>query len=175
MFQKSRLFIVIGFCCSLEKQLCMLALPTETAIEMKGRTLEILKRPQVIPRHCIMILWTFNLSHVSTEIANSLKPMENNQKLQLWVNLLFLEQLTFCGETLLVGLIFIKITPVQPLKQQLRIVMIVMRNGWPTKGVKPYLQSRTMSQILTIANLWHATSRIRACAKFQALLKEVAQ
>ena len=83
MFQKSRLFIVIGFCCSLEKQLCMLALPTEIAIEMKGRALEILKRPQVIPRHCTMILWTFNLSHVSTEIANSLKPMENNQKLQL--------------------------------------------------------------------------------------------
>ena len=83
--------------------------------------------------------------------------MENYQKLQLWVNLfwtkvqnfnlnffkgiqnvskilpLFLEQLTFCGETLLVGLIFIKITTVQPLKQPVGIVMIVMRNGWPTK------------------------------------------
>ena len=29
----------------------MLALPTETAIEMKGGALEILKRLQVIPRH----------------------------------------------------------------------------------------------------------------------------
>ena len=32
--------------------------------------------------------------------------------------------------------------------------------GWPTKGVKPYFQPGPLSEILTIANLRHAASRI---------------
>ena len=32
-------------------------------------------------------------------------------------------------------------------------------NGWLTKVVKHYFQLRTQSEILTIANLWHAPSR----------------
>ena len=31
--------------------------------------------------------------------------------------------------------------------------------GWATKGVKPYFQPGPLSEILTIANLWHAASR----------------
>ena len=202
MFQKSWLFNVISFCSSLEKVMHACSAYRNSNWNERGSFGNSKKTPGYPTTrlsHDIKILCTFNLSHVSTEIANSLKPMENHQKLQLWVNLfwtkvqnfnlnffkgiqnvskilsLFLEQLTFCGETLLVGLILIKITTVQPLKQPVGIVMIVMRNGWPTKGIKPYLQSRPMSQILTIANLWHARSRIRACAELQALLKEVAQ
>ena len=49
MFQKSRLFNVISFCSSLEKVMHACS-ATETAIEMKGGALEILKRLQVIPR-----------------------------------------------------------------------------------------------------------------------------
>ena len=37
--------------------------------------------------------------------------------------------------------------------------------GWPTKGVKPYFLPGPLSEILTIANLRHAASRIWACAK----------
>ena len=37
---------------------------------------------------------------------------------------------------------------------------LFLRNGWPTKGVKPYFQSGPLSEILTIANLRHAESKI---------------
>ena len=37
--------------------------------------------------------------------------------------------------------------------------------GWPTKGVKPYFQPGPLSEILTIANLRHAASRIWTCAE----------
>ena len=37
--------------------------------------------------------------------------------------------------------------------------------GWPMKGVKSYFQSRSLSEILTISNLWHTTSRIWTCAE----------
>ena len=33
---------------------------------------------------------------------------------------------------------------------------LFLRNGWPTKRVKPYFQTRPLSEILTIANLQHA-------------------
>ena len=32
--------------------------------------------------------------------------------------------------------------------------------GWPTKGVKPYFQPGPLLEILTIANLRHAASRV---------------
>ena len=37
--------------------------------------------------------------------------------------------------------------------------------GWPTKGVYPYVQPGPLSEILTIANLRHASSRIWTCAE----------
>ena len=37
--------------------------------------------------------------------------------------------------------------------------------GWPTKGVQPYFQLGLLSEILTIANLRHAASRIWTCAE----------
>ena len=37
--------------------------------------------------------------------------------------------------------------------------------GGPTKGVYPYFQPRPLSEILTIANLRHAVSRIWTCAE----------
>ena len=37
--------------------------------------------------------------------------------------------------------------------------------GWPMKGVKPYFQPGLLSEILTIANLRHAASRISTCAE----------
>ena len=37
--------------------------------------------------------------------------------------------------------------------------------GWPTKDVKPYLQPEPLSEILTIANLRHAASRIWTSAE----------
>ena len=36
---------------------------------------------------------------------------------------------------------------------------------WPVKGVEPYFQLGPFSEILTIANLRHAASRIRICAE----------
>ena len=42
---------------------------------------------------------------------------------------------------------------------------LFLRNGWPTKGVKPYFQLRPLSVILTIANLQHPASRIWAYAE----------
>ena len=32
--------------------------------------------------------------------------------------------------------------------------------GWPTKGVQPYFHPGPLSEILTIVNLWHTTSRV---------------
>ena len=54
-----------------------------------------------------------------------------------------------------------------------RVVMMKMINDeelflrycWPTKGVYFYFQPGPLSEILTIANLRHAASRIWACAK----------
>ena len=37
--------------------------------------------------------------------------------------------------------------------------------GWPTKDVKPYLQPGPLSEILTIANLRHAASRVWTSAE----------
>ena len=37
--------------------------------------------------------------------------------------------------------------------------------GWPTKLVYPYFQARLLSEILSIANLQHVTSRIWTCAE----------
>ena len=37
--------------------------------------------------------------------------------------------------------------------------------GWSAKGVYPYFQSRPLSEILTIVNLWHVTSRIWTCTE----------
>ena len=37
--------------------------------------------------------------------------------------------------------------------------------GWPTQDVKPYFQPGPLSEILTIANLRQAGSRISACAE----------
>ena len=36
-------------------------------------------------------------------------------------------------------------------------------NGWKMKGAKPYFQPGPLSEILNIANLRHATSRIWTC------------
>ena len=36
---------------------------------------------------------------------------------------------------------------------------LFLRNGWPAKGVKLYFQPRPLSEILTIANLWHTASK----------------
>ena len=44
------------------------------------------------------------------------------------------------------------------------IVFEDLRNGWPTKGVKSYFQPEPTSEILTIADLPHAVSRISTCA-----------
>ena len=38
-------------------------------------------------------------------------------------------------------------------------------HGWPTKVVKPYFLPGSLSEILTITNLWHAASRIWTCAE----------
>ena len=32
--------------------------------------------------------------------------------------------------------------------------------GWPTKGIWPHFQPGPLSEILTIANLWHVASKI---------------
>ena len=37
--------------------------------------------------------------------------------------------------------------------------------GWLTKGVSPYFQPGLLSEILTIANLQHAASRVWTCAE----------
>ena len=37
--------------------------------------------------------------------------------------------------------------------------------GWPTKGVSPYFQPGPLSEILTIANLQHAASRVWTCTE----------
>ena len=37
--------------------------------------------------------------------------------------------------------------------------------GWPTKVVSPYFQLGALSEILTITNLWHPTSRIWTCTE----------
>ena len=37
--------------------------------------------------------------------------------------------------------------------------------GWPTKGVYPYFQPGSLSEILTITNLRHAASRVWICAE----------
>ena len=42
---------------------------------------------------------------------------------------------------------------------------LFLRNGWPTKGVKPFLQARPLSKILTIINLRHAANRIGTSAE----------
>ena len=34
---------------------------------------------------------------------------------------------------------------------------LFLRNGWPTKGVKPYFQLGPLSKIFTIANEWSST------------------
>ena len=34
--------------------------------------------------------------------------------------------------------------------------------GWPAKGAQPYFQPGPISEILTIANLWHNASTIWA-------------
>ena len=54
-----------------------------------------------------------------------------------------------------------------------RVVMMKIMNDeelflwycWPTKGVYFYFQPGALSEILTIANLRHAASRVWACAK----------
>ena len=43
---------------------------------------------------------------------------------------------------------------------------LFLRNGWPTKGVKPYVQQAPLLEILTIANL-HSESRIWTCAELE--------
>ena len=40
---------------------------------------------------------------------------------------------------------------------------IILQNGWLTKHIKSYFQPGPLSEILTIASLWHATSRIWTC------------
>ena len=42
---------------------------------------------------------------------------------------------------------------------------LILQNSWPMKSVKPYFQPRTLSEILTITNLWHVVSRIWTCAE----------
>ena len=42
---------------------------------------------------------------------------------------------------------------------------IVFQNDWPMKGVKPYIHSGLLSEILTIANLRHAASMIWTCSE----------
>ena len=37
---------------------------------------------------------------------------------------------------------------------------LLLRNGWPTKGVRAYFQPGPLSEILNIANLRHAANRI---------------
>lgn len=50
---------------------------------------------------------------------------------------------------------------------------IVLRYVWPTKGVKPYLQLRTLSKILTIANLRLAVKNLRICwTKLSAAIRK---
>ena len=46
---------------------------------------------------------------------------------------------------------------------------LFLRNGWPTKGIKPYFQLGTQLEIFTIANLRHAASSIwtRAYSEFR--------
>ena len=75
MFQKFQLFIVISFFCSIERQVCVLFLATEAAIE------RCLKSSQDIPGHHMDILCTFSLNLVSPETANWLKAMQNHRKL----------------------------------------------------------------------------------------------
>ena len=71
----------------------MLALPTEAAIEICSGKGELWnsKEPQVILGHHTNILCTFNLSHVSTEITNSLKSMQYPRP--LLVNEFFLNKI----------------------------------------------------------------------------------
>ena len=40
---------------------------------------------------------------------------------------------------------------------------LFLQNGWPTKRVKPYFQMGPLWEIFTVANLWHAASRIWTC------------
>ena len=37
--------------------------------------------------------------------------------------------------------------------------------GWPTKGILPYFQPGPLSEIFTVANLQHASSRLWTCAE----------
>ena len=50
---------------------------------------------------------------------------------------------------------------------------ILLWYGLPTKGVQPYFQTRPLSEILTIANLWHAASMTSTSAEPE--LNEVVQ
>ena len=71
---------VISLFSSLERQLCMLTLPTKPVIERcsgKWAALEILNSFHDIPGQ-MKILYAFNLNRVSTEIANwLLNSMQN--------------------------------------------------------------------------------------------------
>ena len=42
---------------------------------------------------------------------------------------------------------------------------LFLRNGWPTKGVYAVFPAVIIADIVTIANLQHATSRISICAE----------
>ena len=37
---------------------------------------------------------------------------------------------------------------------------LFLHNIWLTKGINPHVQPEPMSEILTIANLWHDASRV---------------
>ena len=54
-----------------------------------------------------------------------------------------------------------KLLPDKPLTKW----WIVFWYGWPTEGVYLYFQPGPLSEILTISNLQHATSRIWTCAE----------
>ena len=45
--------------------------------------------------------------------------------------------------------------------------------GWPMKGISPYFQPGSLSEILTIANVRHAASRVWACAEPEFRIKVV--
>ena len=42
---------------------------------------------------------------------------------------------------------------------------LVLRNGWPTKGVNPYYQSGPLSEILTVDNLLQTASNSSGSVK----------
>ena len=51
------------------------------------------------------------------------------------------------------------------LMMMMTIMNCFLRNGWPTKCIKPYFQPGSLPKILMIANLRHATSRAWTCAE----------